>query len=73
MPHGIAPLASADLDQIWYHIAKESGSIATADRVIESITARFLTLADYPHLGRARDEQLQRSGKGCSCFASSAW
>jgi toxin ParE1/3/4 len=56
MAHRVAPQASADLDDIWYHIAKESGSIEIADQLIDSITERFLLLAGHPHLGRPRDD-----------------
>jgi toxin ParE1/3/4 len=40
-------------------VAKESGSFEIADRVIDSITARFFLLSRYPHLGRRRDEDLR--------------
>jgi hypothetical protein len=42
MAHRLAPEAEAELDDIWYYIATESGSIEIADRVIDSITDRFL-------------------------------
>jgi hypothetical protein len=32
MAHRVAPQAEAELDDIWYYVAKESGSIAIADR-----------------------------------------
>ena len=44
----IAPEAEAELDGIWYYIAKESGSIEIADRVIDSVTDRFFLLAAFP-------------------------
>jgi toxin ParE1/3/4 len=56
MAHRVAPQAAADLDGIWYYIAKESGSIEIANHLIDSITDRFLVLASHPYLGRARDE-----------------
>jgi toxin ParE1/3/4 len=37
----------------------QSGSIDIADRLIGSITDRFLLLASYPNIGRARDEDLR--------------
>ena len=61
MAHRLAPEAEAELDDIWYYIAKESHSIEMADRVVDSITDRFFLLATYPHVGRRRDEDL-RSG-----------
>ena len=59
MAHCRAPEVDADLDDIWYYAAKNSGSMDIADRLIDSITDRFFLLADYPHLGRARDEDLR--------------
>ena len=32
MAHRLAPQAGAELDEIWYYIAKESHSIEIADR-----------------------------------------
>jgi Arc/MetJ-type ribon-helix-helix transcriptional regulator len=43
--HRVAPRAEAELDGIWYYLAKESGSIEIADRVVDSITARFFLLS----------------------------
>jgi plasmid stabilization system protein ParE len=51
MAHRVAPQAEAELDDIWYYVAKESGSIAIADRLIDSITERFYLLACHPHIG----------------------
>ena len=44
------------MDEIWLHIARESGSIDIADHVIDNITDRFWLLAQRPHIGRARDD-----------------
>jgi toxin ParE1/3/4 len=49
----------AELDNIWYYVAKESGSIEIADRLIDSITERFFLLACHPHIGRHRDVDLR--------------
>jgi toxin ParE1/3/4 len=59
MAHRLTPEAEAELDDIWYYIAKESHSIDVADRVIDSLTDRFFLLATYPHVGRRRDEDLR--------------
>ncbi len=59
MAHRVAPEAEAEVDDVWYYIAKASGSIEIADRVIDSITDRFFLLARYPHIGRRRDEDLR--------------
>lgn len=59
MAHRVAPRAEAELDAIWYYVAKESGNIEIADRVVDSITERFFLLSTYPHIGRPRDEDLR--------------
>jgi toxin ParE1/3/4 len=55
----LSPEAEADLDDIWIHIARESGSVDTATRVVESITERFWLLAQNPFMGRQRDHDLR--------------
>jgi toxin ParE1/3/4 len=59
MGHIRSPQADSDLDSIWYYVASESGSVETADRLIDSITERFLLLANYPNIGRRRDDDLR--------------
>jgi toxin ParE1/3/4 len=54
-----SPQADSDLDDIWYYVVTKSGSIEIADRLIDSITDRFLLLARHPSIGRARDEDLR--------------
>ena len=56
MPHRLAPQAEGDLDDIWYYTATESGSVETADRLVESLTTRFSLLATHPRAGRRRDD-----------------
>ncbi|MDR3717210.1 MAG: type II toxin-antitoxin system RelE/ParE family toxin [Bryobacteraceae bacterium] len=56
MAHRVAPQAESDLDDIWFYVAKESGSVDVASRLIDSITGHFLTLATFPYAGRNRDE-----------------
>lgn len=58
MPHRLSTEAEAELDAIWYYVATESGSIETADRLIDNLTKRFHLLATNPHLGRRRDDDL---------------
>jgi toxin ParE1/3/4 len=60
----VSALAERDLDDIWYRIAKQSGSIDIANSVIDSITAAFPLLARNPEAGRKRDE----IGQGIRCF-----
>jgi toxin ParE1/3/4 len=57
MAHRVALRAEADLDDIWLHVAKDSGSMDVATRLIDSITDRFLFLASFPSAGRARDRE----------------
>jgi len=59
MAHRLAPEAETELDDIWYYIAKQSQSVETADRVVDSITDGFFLLSVYPHLGRRRDQDLR--------------
>ncbi len=60
MGHVRAPQADSDLDDIWYYVASKSGSVESADRLIESITSRFSILASHPNIDRARDRDLRR-------------
>lgn len=66
MAQRVALRAERDLDDIWYYVAKESGSIEIANRLIDTITDRFFLLAGFPYLGRSRDEDF---GLGCRSFA----
>ena len=59
MPHRVAPQAESDLDDIFDYVARESGGTEIADRLIDSITGRFLLLARHPHIGRSRDDELR--------------
>jgi toxin ParE1/3/4 len=56
MAHRLAPRAETDLEDIWYYVAQESGSIETANRLIDTLTNRFSMLAGFPYVGRARDD-----------------
>jgi plasmid stabilization system protein ParE len=44
----VSEQAAADLDDIWYYIAKEGGSLEIARRVIDSVTDTFVLLARQP-------------------------
>ena len=48
--------AERDLDSIWRYIAKESGSLEIADRLVESITRTFPLFSRSPEAGTQRDE-----------------
>jgi plasmid stabilization system protein ParE len=52
MAHVRAPSADSDLDDIWYYIAKESGSADRADHFVASLTERFYLLSGNPYIGR---------------------
>jgi len=65
MAHSVSPRAADDLDDIWLHVAKESASVNTANRLIDSITDRFLLLSIQPYLGRTRDHDI---GSGIRSF-----
>ena len=56
MAHRLSPEAEADLGEIWWYVAQDSGSADTAKAVVASVTRRFHLLAIYPHLGRVRDD-----------------
>lgn len=47
------------MDEIWYYVAVQSGSTEIADRLIDSITDRFLLISRYPEIGRRRDHDLR--------------
>jgi len=66
MAHRLASQAVEDLDRIWFYIATESGSIDAANRLIDSLTRRFLLLAQHPYMGRVRDVDF---GPGSRSFA----
>jgi toxin ParE1/3/4 len=59
MGHRRTPQADSDLDGIWFYTAFNSGSIESADRLVDSITGRFFLLATHPNIGRARDADLR--------------
>jgi plasmid stabilization system protein ParE len=55
----LSPEAEAELDGIWIGVARGSGSVDIATRVVEGITERFWLLARFPYMGRRRDEDLR--------------
>ena len=48
MAHRLAPQVEFELDDIWYYIARDSGSAEIADRLTDSITDRF-HLLEFEH------------------------
>ena len=55
----LLPEAEAELDDIWLYVARDSGSIEIANRLIDTITERFWLLGRYPQIGRRRDRDLR--------------
>jgi len=56
MAYRLTEDAEADLDEIWLHIAEESGIPKVAQHVIEEIAERFDTLSTHPRMGRVRND-----------------
>ena len=54
--HQLAAEAEAELDEIWFYVASQSGDYEVADHIIDQITERFWLLAQRPHIGRQRDD-----------------
>ena len=52
----VSEAAEQDLDDIWYFIAKNSGSVEIADGVVKSITRTFTLFAHTSAAGTRRDE-----------------
>jgi toxin ParE1/3/4 len=65
MAHRAAEDVDLELDDIWLYVAKQSGSIETADKVVDSITACFVALGHNPYVGRGRSHDL---GAGLRSF-----
>jgi len=56
MAHRLSAEAEAELDQIWWYTACQSGSAARARSVVARITDRFPLVAANPYMGRSRDD-----------------
>jgi len=65
MVHRVAGEVEVDLDEIWFYVATESGSIDVATRLVDSLTDRFSFLAGFPYAGRIRDDDF---GAGMRSF-----
>jgi toxin ParE1/3/4 len=50
----LADSAKLDLLDIWLYLS--NNEVEFADRVIDQITATYERLADFPEMGRSRDE-----------------
>lgn len=56
MSYRLSPQAEAQLDDVWLYIARESGSVDTAIRIVQNISDRFWLLAAHPRMGRRRPD-----------------
>lgn len=52
----LLPDASRDLDEIWWYVARQSGSTMIADRLIGHIEESILKIGREPGIGRVRPE-----------------
>ena len=52
----VSAAAERDLDDIWYYVATNSGSIERANKFVDAITQRISVLAHSPKAGTARTE-----------------
>jgi len=52
----VSSFAEQDLDEIWYRIATQSGSVQIASGVVESIAEKFSLFASTPEAGTRRDD-----------------
>jgi toxin ParE1/3/4 len=63
--HRVAPRADADLDDIWVYVARESGNMEVANRLVDALTDRFYLLTNFPQAGRKREAEF---GAGVRSF-----
>jgi plasmid stabilization system protein ParE len=50
----LLPPVESELDDIWLYIARESGSLETAKRLVEGLVDRFTLIALHPQIGRRK-------------------
>jgi plasmid stabilization system protein ParE len=55
MGHRLSREARTDLDELWFYVADQR-SIESADRLVDSVVARFVLLAKHMRAGRRRDD-----------------
>jgi len=55
----VTPQARADLDAIWIYIARESGSLRSATKTVNSICEKFGLFAKFPHIGKSLESELR--------------
>ena len=59
MAHRVAPQAEAELDTIWYYVAKKAAASRSPTGSLIPSQNGFYLLARHPHIGRPRDEDLR--------------
>ncbi|WP_309744285.1 type II toxin-antitoxin system RelE/ParE family toxin [Chamaesiphon sp. OTE_20_metabat_361] len=52
------PEAATDLEDIWWYIAQDSPE--AADRLLDRIQEKLLSLSQFPQMGASRDELMPR-------------
>jgi toxin ParE1/3/4 len=62
----LLPEAEADLDAIWIYVARRSGSIEIANRMVEMLSERCRLIGLQSQIGRRRDDL----GPGLRSFAT---
>lgn len=50
----VSATARTDLDDIWFYIAQDD--VTAADKFIQAVISKFLKLAEWPEIGRQREE-----------------
>jgi len=59
MAYYLSPESEAELDDIWLYVARQSGSVEIANRLLDAIMERFFLLGQHPQIGRRRDHDLR--------------
>ena len=59
MAFRLAPQAETELDAIWLYVARASGSIEIANRLIDTIADGLWVIGQHPRIGRRRDQDLR--------------
>ena len=52
----VSAMAEQDLDDIWLYIARDSGSMETADRFVQRIVETFTLFSRTPEAGKLRND-----------------
>jgi toxin ParE1/3/4 len=58
MKVALAPLAKADLKDIWRYIYTESGSEKTANRLLDKLGQTIASFQMTPNMGRSRSDDM---------------